>query len=146
MVYFQHVYPSTRVPILNMFCNSRLTDIQELLPSSVPSRNLRLKHFPTAQQPPSGPGPPHYRGFTITLRHTRYDSSGRVLNPSHRPLPDNTQHSQQTDIHAPCGIRTRNPSKPAAADPRLRPRSHWNHIKTYRSIILPVVRECKMYI
>ena len=25
---------------------------------------------PVAQQPPSGPGPPHYRGFTITLTHT----------------------------------------------------------------------------
>ena len=39
-----------------------------------------------------------------------------------RPLPDNTQHSQQTDIPAPGGIRTRNPSKRAAVDPRLRPR------------------------
>ena len=44
--------------------------------------------------------------------------------PSQRPLPDNTQHSQQADIHAPGGIRTRNPSKLAAAIPRLRPRSH----------------------
>jgi hypothetical protein len=39
-------------------------------------------------------------------------------------LPDNTQHSQETDIHAPGGIRIRNPSKRAAADPRLRPRGH----------------------
>jgi hypothetical protein len=31
-----------------------------------------------------------------------------------RPLPDNTQHSQQTDIHAPGGIRTHIPSKRAA--------------------------------
>jgi hypothetical protein len=31
-----------------------------------------------------------------TTRHSRYDSSGRVINPSHRPPPDNTQHSQQT--------------------------------------------------
>jgi len=29
----------------------------------------------------------------------------------------NTQHSQQTDIHVPGGIRTRNPSKRAAAEP-----------------------------
>ena len=33
-----------------------------------------------------------------TTEHNRYDSSGRVISPSHRPLPDNTQHSQQTDI------------------------------------------------
>ena len=32
------------------------------------------------------------------------------------------QHCKETDIHAPGGIRTRNPSKRGAADPRLRPR------------------------
>jgi hypothetical protein len=67
-----------------------------------------------------GPGPPHYRGFTITLRqhHTRQDFSGRVISPSQRPLPDNTQYSQETDIHALYGIRTCNSSKRAAADLR----------------------------
>ena len=33
--------------------------------------------------------------------HTRYDSSGRMISPTQRPLPDNKQHSQETDIHAP---------------------------------------------
>jgi hypothetical protein len=33
----------------------------------------------------------------------------------------NTQHSQQTNIHVPGGIRTRSLSRRAAADPRLRP-------------------------
>jgi hypothetical protein len=28
-----------------------------------------------ARQPPIGPGPPHYRGFTITLRHTALGST-----------------------------------------------------------------------
>jgi hypothetical protein len=51
---------------------------------------------------------------------------GREIGPSPKPLPDNTQHSQQTDIHAPCGIRTHNPSKRATAYPRLRPRAHWD--------------------
>ena len=32
----------------------------------------------------------------------------------------NTQHSHETNIHSPGGIRTRNPSKRAAADLRLR--------------------------
>ena len=32
---------------------------------------------------------------------------------------------KETDIHASGGIRTRNPRKRAAADPRLRPRGHW---------------------
>jgi len=44
---------------------------------------------------------------------------GRVLDMSQRPLPDNTQHSQQTDIHAPGGIRTPYPSKGGASDPYL---------------------------
>jgi hypothetical protein len=43
-----------------------------------------------------------------------------------RPLPDNTQHSQQTDIHVPGGIRTCNTSKQSAIDQRLRPRGHWD--------------------
>jgi len=58
--------------------------------------------------------------------HTRKDSSGRVISPTQRPLPDNTQHSQQTDIRAPCEILTRNPSKRATADKRLRPLGHWD--------------------
>jgi len=41
-----------------------------------------------------------------------------------KPLTGNTQHSQQTDIHAVSGIRTRNTIKRAVADPRLRPRGH----------------------
>jgi hypothetical protein len=64
-----------------------------------------------------------------TTRHIRQDSSGRVINPSQRPLPDNTQHSQQTNIHAPGGIRTNNLSRRAAEDLRLRPRGHWDRRK-----------------
>ena len=59
-----------------------------------------------------------------TTRHSRYDSSGRMISSSQRPLSDNTQQSQQTDIHAAGGIRTHNLSRRAAADLRLRPRCH----------------------
>ena len=41
-----------------------------------------------------------------------------------RPVLENTQQSQETDIHAPVGIRTPYPSKRVAADPRLRWRGH----------------------
>ena len=68
---------------------------------------------------------PRLLGHTTT-HHRRLDSSGRVISPSQRPLPDKTQHSQQTDIHAPGGIRTHNLSRRAAADLRLRPRGHWD--------------------
>jgi len=36
-----------------------------------------------------------------------------------RPLPDKTHHSQNTDIHARGGIRTRNNNKREDTDPRL---------------------------
>jgi hypothetical protein len=49
-----------------------------------------------------------------TTRHSRYDSPGRVINPSQWPLPDNTQHLQQKNIHAPGGIRTHNLSRRTA--------------------------------
>jgi len=54
-----------------------------------------------------------------TTHHSRKDFSGRVISSSQRPLPDNTQHSQQTNIHASGGIRTHNRSRRAAADLRL---------------------------
>jgi hypothetical protein len=88
-------------------------------------RPFTLSFFPHGSRALSGPGP-HYRGFTVTLGHktlgrTPLDEwSARrtdLISPSHRPLPDNTQHSQQTDIHAPGGIRTHNLSKRAAVDP-----------------------------
>jgi hypothetical protein len=37
-------------------------------------------------------------------RHTCWDSSRRVIGPSQKSLPDNTQHSQERDIHGPDGI------------------------------------------
>ena len=60
-----------------------------------------------------------------TTHHRPQDSSGRVISSSQRPLRDNTQHSQQTDINAPDGIRTHNLSRRTAADLRLRTRGHW---------------------
>jgi hypothetical protein len=44
----------------------------------------------------------------------------------------NTQHSEQKNIHALGGIRTRNPSIRASADLRLRSRRHWGrHMQLY---------------
>jgi len=53
-----------------------------------------------------------------------------VICLSQRPLPNNTQHSQHTDIYALGGIRTRNPSKQEAAEPRLTPRGDWDRAYT----------------
>jgi len=55
-----------------------------------------------------------FRDHTQT-HHTRQDCSRRVIGPLQRPLPENTHDIQETDIHAPGGIRTRNPNKRTAA-------------------------------
>ena len=52
----------------------------------------------------------------------------------------NTQHSQETDVHAAGGIQTRNPSKRAAADRRLRPRGHRDRHLKYTAIDQKVQR------
>jgi len=51
---------------------------------------------------------------------------GGGISPTYRPVPDKTQHSYQINIHTPSGIRTRNLSRQAAADPHLRTRGHWD--------------------
>jgi hypothetical protein len=67
--------------------------------------------------------------------HHRYDSSGRVIGQSQRPLPDNTQHSQETDIHAHGRIRTRNPSKRTVADRCLILRGRWERRHVQMSLV-----------
>jgi hypothetical protein len=77
---------------------------------------------------PSGPGSPRYRGFTITHRHT---TLGRIpldeWSARRRDiyLTTHNTHKRQ-DIHAPGGIRTRNPSKRSATDSRVRRRGYWD--------------------
>ena len=51
-----------------------------------------------------------------------------MISLSQRPLPDNTQHSQQTYVHTLGGIRTHDLSTRAAADLCLRPRGHWDRL------------------
>ena len=46
-----------------------------------------------------------------------------------RPLPVNTQHSQQTNIHAPGGIWAHNLSRRAVVDLSLRPHGHWDRLE-----------------
>ena len=57
-----------------------------------------------------------------TTHHSRWESSGRVISPTRRNLPENPKHLEQTDVHAPGGIRTHNLRKRAAAGWSLRPR------------------------
>jgi hypothetical protein len=82
---------------------------------------------PNGATAPSGPGPPHCPGYTITLRHT---TLGRT--PLHewsaprKNLYLTNATLTETDIHAPGGILTRNPSKWKTAVPRFSRRGHWD--------------------
>ena len=80
-----------------------------------------------------------------TTQHSRLVSYGQVISSSQRPLHDK-QLSQQTDIHAPGGIRTHNLSRRTAVDLHLRLRGHWDrlyfllqwwilHVLTFSSVI-----------
>jgi hypothetical protein len=75
----------------------------------------------------------HSQELCLTTHNILKNSASQHTTFS-RTLPHNTQHSQQTYLHAPGGIRTPNPSKQAAADPRLRALAHtpafcWNRIR-----------------
>jgi hypothetical protein len=51
---------------------------------------------PSGVKAPSGPAPPHYRGFTITLRHTTFGTIPLdEWSDRHRPIPDNKLDSQE---------------------------------------------------
>ena len=64
----------------------------------------RVVFLYSAQHPPMGQGLLiHKVSRSHTTLHTRYDPSGRVISPTQRPLPDNTQHSLEADIHTPGG-------------------------------------------
>jgi hypothetical protein len=80
-----------------------------------------LLHGETA---PSGPGPPHSRGFTITLRHTTIDRTPldewSVRSRDLYLTIDNTHTGQ---ISVPLAGFKR---KRVVADPLLRLRGHWD--------------------
>ena len=84
--------------------------------------------------------------YHTTTHHSRQDSSGRVISSSQRPLPDNTQHPQQTDIHNQGGIRTHRLSRRAAPDLCLRQRGHWDRLNNlyYSPNIIRVINSRRM--
>ena len=71
---------------------------------------------------PDGPQPPHYRGFTIILRHTTLSRTPQEKGSARRRdlyVTTHNTHNRQTFM-LPGGIRIHNSSKQEVADPRLR--------------------------
>ena len=64
---------------------------------------------------PIGQGLPHYRGFTLTLRHTTL----RLISPTQRPLPDRTHstHKCQRDSNPQSLQKIRRRPTPQTAQP-----------------------------
>ena len=87
---------------------------------------------------PFGPGPPD---FEVSRSHSDTPHSVGWLWTSDQFVAKtstwkNVHYSQQTDFHAPGGIRTRNPSKRAAAKLPLRP--HGNPCRKVECNVVPV--------
>ena len=69
---------------------------------------------------------------THTHTHTKLGMTPLGKVSAHRGdlYLNHPQHSQETDNHAPNGIRTRNPNTQAVQDQRLIPRGHWDRRET----------------
>jgi hypothetical protein len=80
------------------------------------------------------------RLFLFSLDHTQaHTAVGRTPldegSARHRNLYLTTPTLYKTNIHAPRGIRTHDPSKRSAADLRLSPRGHWDrHVQLYVTV------------
>ena len=92
----------------------------------------------------------HMITFSDTRTHTH--TFGRTPLTRDRPVVETSTWRHTTfkgDSHAPAHIRTRNPSKRTAADPRLKPRGQWDKlvfktwglVKPYDSSDLPLHRK-----
>jgi hypothetical protein len=75
-----------------------VSDAPDIYPSS---SYVRVYIFFHGTTPPIEPGPPHYRGFTITLRHTTLDRTPVDVWPARRRdlyLTTHNTHNRQTSM------------------------------------------------
>jgi len=79
-----------------------------------------------------------YKLRHVPKKKKNRDNKTRSIGPPQRPLPDNTQYLQETNSHDSGEIRTRNPSKRATADSRLRLRGPQGSASFYSTLIKSV--------
>ena len=137
---YTHTHTHTHTHILKFSFNlteniSLSTEIKKfsLQPTRCFSHNVKVPFFYglTAH---NGPRPPHYRGFTMTLRHTTLGSTPLdELSARRTDLYLTTRNThKKADIQAPGTIRTRNRCKWGTADLRLIKSGHWDRqVKLY---------------
>jgi len=82
--------------------------------------------FPPWTTAPSRSGLPHYRGFTVTLRHTTLGRNALDGWSARRTdLYLTTQNTKETDIQDLGKIRTHNPRKREAENQSHKPCGQW---------------------
>jgi hypothetical protein len=122
-----HTKMPERCPCLRTYCTYCTTDSKFLNPPPLRSNGATA---------PSGPGPPHYCGFMVTLRHTTLHWTQDEWSPRRKDsyLTTHNTHRKQTSMPL-SGIPTHNPSKWTAADPLLRPWGHWDQPKFLNTVV-----------
>jgi hypothetical protein len=99
---------------------------------------MLLAHFFLSRHNiPTGPRPPHCRGFIITLTHTKLGRTRLEEWSALRRdiyLTTHNNHKKRTSMPPPGGTRTHKPSKRAAAGHRLRLCGHWDWIRRHYNI------------
>jgi hypothetical protein len=106
------------------FLTINLTESVRVIPCFL-ERNYLCSHnllfFFHGPKACSVPGPPHFRGFKLKLRHITFCRTPLVeRSVRHRDLYLTTYNTQKGQTSLPGGTRNRNPSKREAADPRFR--------------------------
>jgi hypothetical protein len=105
---------------------------QWLLKKTSPTQTIILGSvFFSCCTVPSGPG---LLIIETSLSHSDTQHSVGLLWTSDQSHVENSTSKHPTfttnrHIHAPGGTRNLNPSKRAAADPRLRPKCHWDRLR-----------------
>jgi hypothetical protein len=108
-----------------------LCDLQRVVRDLCPT----LYIFPHGATATSGPGPPHYRGLMITLRHiTLGRTSLDEWSACHRDLYLTTHNTEIA--MSPDGTRTWNPREQGPQTHALDPRGHWDRHVIYSRTIL----------
>ena len=119
-LFWKPVYTNSHLHLQLWISRASLLKIRNVL-DKICSEN-KIKHFFALWR--FGPLVGH--GLALSKLHdhtqthrTRQDSSGRAISPTQRPLPDNTQHSQQT--RHPCPRRDSNPQSQQGSGSRPTP-------------------------
>ena len=120
------------VIIYTNFAKQRINGVDVIMLFSTMTQQLLVGHdLHIIQESRSHPETPHSVGFLWTSDQ-----------PRRTDLYLTTHNTHNTDVNDPGEIRAHNGSRRAAADPRLRPRGHWDRlIMTYARLISGITEE-----